>query len=188
MANRSNDVFLGKFSASISASIKSSINGSLEKTNRAVWPIYHAALTKLAMEFSSSLIAIATITGLTGFAIGIMVKAYKQPIAEIPFPNAVIEQSSLPLSTGASQAFVGAVGTYKAGDYRGATEQFGEVLKQEPNCAEAFHNMALAYANIGDNDKALRSFLKAGDAYDKQNTKEGIDRIKQELKTLKAAS
>ncbi|MEO1622614.1 MAG: tetratricopeptide repeat protein [Cyanobacteria bacterium J06632_3] len=148
------------------------------------------------MEFSTSStallfgkgFAIATIVGLTGFAIGSMIKAYKQPITEIPFPDAVIDQSSLPLDTATHQSFVGAVGTYKAGDYRGAIDQFSDVLKQEPNCAEAFHNLGLAYANIGDNDKALRSFLKASDAYDKQNTKEGIDRIKQDLELLKAAS
>lgn len=48
--------------------------------------------------------------------------------------------------------------------------------------------MGLAYANIGDNNKAVRSLLKASDAYDKQDTKAGLDRIKQELETLKAVS
>lgn len=114
-----------------------------------------------------------------------MISAYRKPIEQVPFPDTVIDQPSIAISTEALNAFVGAVGTYKAGDYRGAVDQFTEVLGQEPNCAEAFHNLGLAYANIGDNDKALRSLLKAGDAYDKQGTKEGIEQIKQDLKALK---
>jgi len=137
------------------------------------------------MENTSALVAIALITGLTGFAISAMVKAYNQPIDEIPFPNATIDQPSLPLSQACLALFISGVGTFKAGDYRKAKDQFTQVLEQEPNCAEAFHNLGLSYANIGDNDKALRSFLKASDAYDQQDTKEGIDLIKQHLETLK---
>jgi len=138
------------------------------------------------MENTNALVALALIIGLTGFAIGSMVQAYKKPIDDIPFPNEAINQPSLPLSQTCLALFISGVGTYKAGDYRKAKDQFTQVLEQEPNCAEAFHNLGLAYANIGDNDKALRSFLKASDAYDQQNTKEGLDLIKQHLQTLKA--
>lgn len=140
------------------------------------------------MENSSALFAIALITALTGFAISTMVKAYKKPIDQIPFPDAAIDQPSLPLSQECLALFVSGVGTFKSGDYRKAKDQFAAVLEKEPQCAEAFHNMGLTYANIGDNDKALRSFLKASDAYDQQNTKAGIDLIKQHLNQLRAAS
>jgi negative regulator of replication initiation len=66
--------------------------------------------------------------------------------------------------------------------------QLSELVEQAPNCAEAWHNLGLAYANIGDNNKAVRSLLKASDAYDQQDTKAGIDRIKQDLETLKELS
>lgn len=135
----------------------------------------------------STVFAIALVVSLTGFAITSMVRAYQKPILDIPFPDAAIDEPSLPLSQSAQTIFISAVSTYKAGDYRRAIDLCKATLEQEPNCAEAFHNMGLAYANIGDNDKALRSFLKAGDAYDKQETKAGIERIKQDLKTLKAA-
>ncbi len=137
------------------------------------------------METPNFLIWAAVVIGATSFAVGSMVSAYRKPIEQVPFPEGVIDQPSIAVSTEALNVFVGAVGTYKAGDYRGAVEQFTEVLGKEPNCAEAFHNLGLAYANIGDNDKALRSLLKAGDAYDKQGTKEGIEQIKRELKALK---
>ncbi|MEL7333816.1 MAG: tetratricopeptide repeat protein [Cyanobacteria bacterium J06560_2] len=140
------------------------------------------------METPNFLIWAVVVISATSFALVSMISAYKKPITEAPFPDAAIDQPSLALSNEALTAFVGAVGTYRAGDYRGAIDQFTAVLAQEPNCAEAFHNLGLAYANIGDNDKALRSLLKAGDAYDKQDTKEGIDRIKQDLLTLKTVS
>ena len=139
------------------------------------------------METPNFLIWAAIVLSATSFAVISMVNAYRKPIEQAPFPDTVIEDPSVAISNTALTTFVGAVGTYRAGDYRGAIDQFTEVLKQEPNCAEAFHNLGLAYANIGDNDKALRSFLKASDAYDKQDTKAGLDRIKQDLETLKQA-
>lgn len=153
------------------------------------------------METLNFAIWATVVLGATSFAVISMVSAYRKPITQVPFPpsasksapdsvansaaNSVIEQPSLAISNAALADFTSAVSTFKATDYRGAIDQFTVVLDQEPNCAEAFHNLGLAYANIGDNDKALRSLLKASDAYDKQNTKSGLDRIKQDLQTLK---
>ncbi|MGI8933189.1 tetratricopeptide repeat protein [Leptolyngbya sp. BC1307] len=138
------------------------------------------------METPNFIIWAVVILGIAGFSIGSMVNAYRQPISQAPFPNAAIDQPSTPLASATLAIFVGAVGTCKAGDYRGAIEQFTQVVEQEPGCAEAWHNMGLAYANIGDNNKAVRSLLKASAAYDQQDTKAGIDRIKQELEVLKS--
>ena len=138
------------------------------------------------METTNFLLWAAIVIGGGGFAVFSMVNAFLKPVKQTPFPNRVIDQPSIPLSEAASTAFVAATGTYRAGDYRGAVEQFTQVLEKEPNCAEAFHNLGRAYANIGDNNKAVRSFLKAGDAYDQQGTKAGIDSLKQDMETLKA--
>jgi TolA-binding protein len=146
------------------------------------------------MEASNSLPAlvpnllvwVAVVFGIAGFAMFSMLSAYRRPIEQIPFPESVVESSSIPLSTSAQKLYVGAVGTYKAGDYRGAIEQFTEVLNSEPNCAEAFYNLGLAYANVGDNNKAVRSFLKAGETYAQQDTKEGLAQVKQALERLKS--
>jgi len=146
------------------------------------------------MEVSNSLPAlvpnllvwVAVVFGIAGFAMFSMLSAYRKPIEQIPFPESVVESSSIPLSTSAQGLYVGAIGTYKAGDYRGAIEQFTEVLSSEPNCAEAFHNLGLAYANVGDNNKAVRSFLKAGETYAQQDTKEGLAQVKQALERLKS--
>ncbi|NJM95964.1 MAG: hypothetical protein HC800_00985 [Phormidesmis sp. RL_2_1] len=140
------------------------------------------------MEVPNFLIWAVVVFGIAGFAISSMLSAFRRPIDQVPFPDGAIAQPSIPLAEPAMSAFVGAVGTYRAGDYRGAIEQLTPVVEQEPNCAEAWHNIGLAYANVGDNNKAVRSLLKASDAYDKQATKAGIDRIKKDLETLKAAS
>jgi tetratricopeptide (TPR) repeat protein len=140
------------------------------------------------MENPNFLIWATVVFGIASFAIGSMLNAFRRPIAEVPFAEAAIADLTIPLSEAARMQFVGAVGTYRAGDYRGAIAQLSELVEQAPNCAEAWHNLGLAYANIGDNNKAVRSLLKASDAYDQQDTKAGIDRIKQDLETLKELS
>lgn len=138
------------------------------------------------MEISNFIIWAVVVFGIAGFAMTAMLSAFRQPIAQTPFPDSKIDRPSIPLSTAAMGDFVGAIGTFKAGDYRKALEQLTKVVEQEPNCAEAWHNIGLAYANVGDNNKAVRSLLKAGDAYDRQGTKEGIEGVKQALETIKA--
>ena len=145
---------------------------------------FHIPTSVTAMEISNFIVWAVVVFGIAGFAITSMLSAFRKPIAETPFPDAVLDSPSIPLSSSATSAFTGAVGTYKAGDYRGAIEQLTPVVESEPNCAEAWHNIGLAYANVGDNNKAVRSLLKASEAYDKQATKSGIDRIKQDLKLL----
>ncbi len=136
------------------------------------------------MEMPNFIVWFVVVFGIAGFAISSMLSAFRRPIEQVPFPDTVIDQPSIPLAETAMVAFMGAVGTYRAGDYRQAIEQLTPVVEQEPNCAEAWHNIGLAYANVGDNNKAVRSLLKASDAYDKQGTKSGIDRIKQDLEAL----
>ena len=140
------------------------------------------------MELTNFAIWAAVVLGIGGFAIAAMIRAFYNPLTRVPFPSDPVASPSIPLTQPANSAFAAAVATHKAGDYRKAIEQLTPVVEQEPNCAEAWHNIGLAYANIGDNNKAVRSLLRASDAYDKQGTKEGIERIKKDLETLKALS
>ncbi len=138
------------------------------------------------MEISNFIIWAVVVFGIAGFAIGSMLSAFRKPIAETPFAGSAIALPSIPLNEAAMTNFVAAVGTFNAGDYRKALDQLTLVVEQEPNCAEVWHNIGRTYANVGDNNKAVRSFLKAGEAYDKQGTKAGLDQVKQDLETLKA--
>lgn len=138
------------------------------------------------MEMTNFAVWAVVVLGIGGFAIASMVSAFRKPISQTPFPNNPIQEPSIPLTDSAASAFIAAAATHRAGDYRKAIEQLTPVVAQEPNCAEAWHNIGLAYANVGDNNKAVRSLLKASDAYDKQGTKAGIDRIKRDLEILKS--
>ena len=149
---------------------------------------YSEASYLFAMDITNFVVWAVVVLGIGGFAIGSMISAFRKPITQTPFPDSVIQSPSIPLSDSATTAFIAAAQTHKAGDYRKAIEQLTPVVEQEPNCAEAWHNIGLAYANVGDNNKAIRSLLKASDAYDKQSTKEGIERIKQDLERLKGLS
>lgn len=137
------------------------------------------------MEMTNFAVWAIVVLGIGGFAIGSMISAFRKPIGQTPFPDSTLKESSIPLSEPAAGSFIAAAQTHQAGDYRKAIEQLTPVVEQEPNCAEAWHNIGLAYANVGDNNKAVRSLLKASDAYDKQGTKAGIDRIKSDLEILR---
>jgi len=140
------------------------------------------------MEMTNFAVWAVVVLGIGGFAIGSMISAFRKPINQTPFPDAALKESSIPLSEPAASAFIAAAQTHQSGDYRKAIEQLTPVVVQEPNCAEAWHNIGLAYANVGDNNKAVRSLLKASDAYDKQGTKEGIKRIKNDLEILRSVN
>ncbi|MFK8183836.1 MAG: tetratricopeptide repeat protein [Phormidesmis sp.] len=140
------------------------------------------------MEILNFAVWAVVVLGIGGFAIASMISAFRKPVTQTPFPNTTVKAPSIPLTDSASSAFIAATATHNAGDYRKAIEQLTPVVEQEPNCAEAWHNIGLAYANVGDNNKAVRSLIKASDAYDKQGTKAGIDQIKTDLERLKAVS
>lgn len=138
------------------------------------------------MENPNFLIWAVVVFGIAGFAIASMISAFRTPIAVLPFPDTVIDMPAVPLSEAVMADFTHSVATYKKGNYQGAIVQMMQVVEQAPSCAEAWHNIGLAYANIGDNDKAVRSFLKASDAYNQHKTQSGLERLKQDLALLKA--
>ncbi|WP_158534993.1 hypothetical protein [Acaryochloris thomasi] len=138
------------------------------------------------METPNFLIWAVVVFGIAGFAIVSMVRAFRTPIAVLPFPDTVIDLPAISISDAVMADFVSSVATYKTGNYQDAISQMMPVVEQEPSCAEAWHNIGLAYANVGDNDKAVRSLLKASDAYEQHKTQAGIERLKQDLAILKA--
>ena len=70
------------------------------------------------------------------------------------------------------------------GRYPAAIDQFIAVMVAAPDCAEAFHNGGLAYANMGTDGLAVQALLKACDLYDRQSTKAGLDLVKHQLEQI----
>jgi len=49
---------------------------------------------------------------------------------------------------------------FKKKDWNGAIDAFTVVLEKEPDNAEIYNNLGLCYANLGDDDKAEKNYLK----------------------------
>lgn len=101
----------------------------------------------------------------------------------IPFSQPVTDLS-IPLDTAALSAFESGLEAFQRRGYGEAVAAFDWVIEQEPTCAEARHNRALAQANLGKLNLALPDFLKANELYDQQGTKVGVDAVMAALETL----
>ncbi|MEM8809218.1 MAG: tetratricopeptide repeat protein [Cyanobacteria bacterium P01_G01_bin.38] len=102
---------------------------------------------------------------------------------QIPFP-APIADLSLLISNTAQSTYQAGIKSYQAGRYDAAIDRFNQLIQQEPNCPEGYHNRGLAQANLGKTNLAVNDLLKAGELYDQQGTKDGIDVVKGQLETL----
>jgi Flp pilus assembly protein TadD len=91
---------------------------------------------------------------------------------------------SAPLGDRARAQFEAACAAFAQGRYPAAIDQFIAVMVAAPDCAEAFHNGGLAYANMGTDGLAVQALLKACDLYDRQGTKAGLDLVKQQLEQI----
>ncbi|MBE9137648.1 hypothetical protein IQ254_10545 [Nodosilinea sp. LEGE 07088] len=133
------------------------------------------------MELVIWLSVVLTILGL---GMGAMVWAYRRPLGNSAlFPTPVTELS-VPISDGARAQFEAGCAAFAAGRYPAAIDQFTNVMVAEPDCAEAFHNGGLAYANMGTDSMAVQGLLKASDRYDRQGTKPRLDLVKQQLEQI----
>ncbi|MEL6139473.1 MAG: hypothetical protein AAFQ61_11320 [Cyanobacteria bacterium J06626_23] len=103
--------------------------------------------------------------------------------ARVPFTAPVIELST-PLSPDALTQFELGVQAFQASRHADAVDEFNRVIAQEPSCAEAFHNRALAQANLGKLNFAIPDFLRANELYDQQGTKSGVEAVMVALETL----
>ena len=53
-----------------------------------------------------------------------------------------------------------AIECFKKKDWNGAIDLFTSILEVEPNNAEVYNNLGLCYANLGDDEKAEKAYLK----------------------------
>lgn len=126
---------------------------------------------------------LVVVLGILGVGMGSMVWAYRRPLGNVLFPVPVLEPS-MPIQTKARSQFEAGCESFKRQRFVRAIEQFTRVMELEPNCAEAFHNCGLAYANLGTDGLAARALVKASEGYDRQGTKAGLDLVKQHLQQL----
>lgn len=127
---------------------------------------------------------LSVVLAILGFGMGSMVRAYRRPLGNSALFPAPVTDLSTPLSAAARTQFEAGCTAFAQGHYPAAIDQFTAVMEAEPDCAEAFHNGGLAYANMGTDNLAVQALLKASDRYDHQGTKAGLDLVKQQLEQI----
>jgi tetratricopeptide (TPR) repeat protein len=124
------------------------------------------------------------IAGVLGIGMGAIAAAYFWPTGRsVVFETPTMQAPAL--NDAARDRFQKGCAAFQAQQYRRAIQQFSNVLAADRNCAEAFHNLGLTFANLGDDQAALKNLLQASDLYDQQGDKDGLDTLMQDLATLR---
>ncbi|WP_017298593.1 hypothetical protein [Nodosilinea nodulosa] len=127
---------------------------------------------------------LSVVLAVLGFGMGVMVWAYRRPLGNSAlFPSPVMDLST-PVGDKARAQFEAGCAAFAQGRYPAAIDEFTAVMVAEPDCAEAFHNGGLAYANMGTDGLAVQALLKASELYDRQSTKPRLDLVKQQLEQI----
>jgi tetratricopeptide (TPR) repeat protein len=127
---------------------------------------------------------LAVVITILGLGMGSMVWAYRRPLGNSAlFPTPVVDLST-PVAAANRTQFEAGCAAFARGRYSSALDQFTAVMTAEPDCAEAFHNGGLVYANLGNDGLAVQALLKASDLYDRQDTKARLDLVKQQLEQI----
>lgn len=141
------------------------------------------------METVNLILWLVVFGAIAAFGLGVMVWAYarsggavvvfSQPVAWPADPSGAVADGAVLFQNGCV--------AFQAGQFRRAIEQFTAVIQKDEAIAEAHHNLGLAYANLRQDNDALRALLQAGELYDRQSNEAAIALVKTQLETLKAA-
>ena len=154
---------------------------------RAVRVALLADYSKTCMAKSISLefaVWFSVVTTILGGGMAAMILAYRRPFKNAILFPAAIQTSSIPLATHAETQFRKGCRQFAQGRFLPAIRCFIQVVDMEPKCAEAFHNLGLAYANLGNDDYAVQALLKANEFYDQQDSGDGVVRILAQMEQL----
>jgi tetratricopeptide (TPR) repeat protein len=127
---------------------------------------------------------LVVVLGILGLGMGSMLWAYRRPLGATALFLEPLVDLSMPVQAQARSAFEAGCATFRQERYGRAIAHFTQVVDLEPQCAEAFYNCGLIYANLGNDGQAVRALVKASELYDHQGTKAGLDLVKQALGQL----
>ncbi|WP_088892500.1 tetratricopeptide repeat protein [Leptolyngbya ohadii] len=123
------------------------------------------------------------------FGVGSMVRAYRGTGSlKLIFVDVIQPTPTPTLNEEAALEFEKGCTAFQEKQYRQAIAHFQQALRLDPTFAEAFHNCGRATANLNQVTEAIGELLKASDRYLEQDNQTGLDRVRQDLETLKTQS
>ncbi len=137
------------------------------------------------MDTSDLLIWIGMVVGIGGFGLGVMLWAYQGAGSRtIVFDEPI---SLPPVQVDSEEQQLARVGceAFRQGKFERAIAHFTQALQHDATLAEARHNLGLVQANLKRDNDAVRSLVQAGEVYLEQGNREGYERVKADLATLK---
>ena len=135
---------------------------------------------------SNFLIWAIAVLAILGIGVGSIAITYFRPLGTaIVFADPILSPSTA-LSPVSNEQFQRGCKAFQAGQFRLAIDAFSQVLESDPACAEALHNRGRGQANLGDNNLSVRDLLAAGERYDQQGSKAGVDQIKGDMERIAA--
>lgn len=141
------------------------------------------------MELTNFIALSAIVVASLGIGLGTMAWAYvgkgsisvlfQEPILNLP------EFPATDVGSKASVYFQQGIEAYQSGNYRKAKYKFSSALQLISTLAAAYHNRALAVANLRSDDEAVADLIRASELYQQQGNGSAIALVKQNLEALK---
>ena len=135
------------------------------------------------MEITNFLTWFVCIGLIASIGIGTMIYAYRgQGTISVLF----IQPISISSEAGAAINFKQGCEAFQAGNYQQAINKFTEVIQNNSNIAQAYHNRGLAFANLRQDDESVANLLQAAELYLQEGNQKAIAIVKKNLELLKA--
>ena len=93
---------------------------------------------------------------------------------------------SISLEAEAAVNFQQGCEAFQVGNYQQAIKKFTEVIQNNSNIAQAYHNRGLAFANLRQDDESVANLLQAAELYLQEGNQPAIAIVKKNLELLKA--
>lgn len=126
---------------------------------------------------------LGTMGVIVGGSLGVMLWAYRGAgSVDVLFERAIAAE----VAREVQPSWERGLAAFASGRYRQAREQFRRVLRSQPDCAAAYHNLGLVFANLRQDDDAVTCLLQASDRYAIQGDRAALELVKQHLIALRA--
>lgn len=132
------------------------------------------------MEITNFLTWFICLGLMASVGIGTMIYAYRgQGTISVLFtqPISISSEAAIDFQQGCE--------AFQVGNYQQAIKKFTEVIQNNSNIAQAYHNRGLAFANLRQDDESVANLLQAAELYLQEGNQTAIAIVKKNLELLK---